>query len=120
MRIKFDTYTVALLKLRSDAPHLTEEEGNALQDAHLDHLAKLHEAGFLLASGPVPGPADRELRGISILRVDPETALKLKQEDPAVKAGRFRVEVYAWTLPADLIAFSPGRMPHSMAEATGD
>ena len=120
MSINFDTYTVALLKLRSDAPHLTKEAEDALQDAHLDHLAKLHEAGFLLASGPVLGAPDRELRGISILRVDPDTALRLKEQDPAVKAGRFRVEVYPWTLPAGLIAFSPGRMPHSIAEVTGD
>ena len=118
--MKFDTYTVALLKLRSDAPDMTEEELDTLQDAHLDHLAKLHEAGFLLASGPVPGPPDRELRGFSIFRVDPETALKLKQQDPMVQRGRFRVEVYSWTLPAGLITFSPGRMPHSIAEVSRD
>jgi uncharacterized protein YciI len=80
----------------------------------------LHKEGFLLAAGPVLGPPDRELRGISILRVDPETALKLNQQDPAVEAGRFRIEVYPWTLPAGLITFSPGRLPHSIAEVTGD
>lgn len=74
----------------------------------------------MLVSGPILGAPDRELRGISILRVDPETALKLAQEDPGVKAGRFRVEAYPWTMPAGLITFSPGRMPHSIAEVTGD
>jgi uncharacterized protein YciI len=84
------------------------------------HLADLHEAGHLLAAGPVLGPPERELRGFSILNVDPERALELKQQDPAVRAGRLRVEVYPWVLPAGLITFSPGRLPHSMAEATGD
>ena len=65
----FDRYTIALLLLRADAPRLTEEEEAELQDAHMAHLADLHDAGYLLASGPVLGADDRELRGFSILSV---------------------------------------------------
>ena len=48
-RLEFDRYTIALLILRPDAPQLDEEAAAALQDAHLAHLADLHEAGHLLA-----------------------------------------------------------------------
>jgi uncharacterized protein YciI len=115
--MEFDRYTISLLMLRSDAPALSEQEEAELQDAHMSHLAQLHQAGQLLAAGPVLGAPDRELRGFSILNVDPERALKLKEEDPAVRAGKYRIEVYPWLLPAGLITFSAGRLPRSVAEA---
>jgi hypothetical protein len=34
-----------------DAPGLTPAQQDALQDAHMAHLAGLHEAGHLLAAG---------------------------------------------------------------------
>jgi uncharacterized protein YciI len=81
------------------------------------HLADLHDGGYLLAAGPVLGAADRELRGFSILNIDPERALALKEKDPSVRAGLYRIETYRWTLPAGLISFSPGHLPRSMREA---
>jgi uncharacterized protein YciI len=116
--MEFDSYTIALLLQRSDAPALSAEDEAALQDAHMSHLADLHRAGYLLAAGPVLGHPNRELRGFSILRVDPDRARELKEQDPAVRAGRYRVEIYTWMLPAGLMTFSPGRLPSSMAEAT--
>ena len=41
--MKFDNFTVALLILRSDAPKRSEDDQNRLQDAHMAHLAKLHD-----------------------------------------------------------------------------
>jgi hypothetical protein len=67
--VDFDHLTVTLLILRPDAPKLDEEAANALQDAHMSHLADLHEAGQLLAAGPL---SDEKFRGLSIMRVDPE------------------------------------------------
>ena len=63
MSMEFDRYTVSMLMLRADAPAFSEQEEAALQDAHMAHLADLHEAGHLLAAGPVLGPPDRERRG---------------------------------------------------------
>jgi hypothetical protein len=37
---------------------MTGEAEAALQDAHMDHLAGLHERGELLAAGPVADPED--------------------------------------------------------------
>ena len=110
----FDRYTIALLILRPDAPAHDEAEATALQNAHMAHLADLHEAGHLLASGPLDDP---EYRGLSILDVDPERARELKEADPAVRAGRFSVKVIPWMLPAGAISFSPTRFPRSLDEA---
>ena len=72
--MEFDRFTIVLLIRPPDAPDLDEETADALQDAHMAHLAELHEAGHLLAAGPVLGPPDRTLRGLSILNVEPEEA----------------------------------------------
>lgn len=115
--MEFERFTIALLLLRTDAPAFTEMEEAELQDAHMSHLSDLHDNGYLLAAGPVLGPPNRELRGFSILNVDAERAQELKQQDPAVRAGKYRIEVFPWLLPAGLIAFSAGHLPRSIAEA---
>jgi uncharacterized protein YciI len=118
--MEFDRYTIALLLSGPDAPELDEAADAALQDAHMAYLADLQASGELLAAGPVPGPADRELRGVSILNVDPERARVIKEGDPAVRAGKFRVATFPWIMPAGLISFSPRPLPRSMAEASGE
>ncbi len=115
--MQFDRFSVALLILRPDAPQLDEKAAAALQDAHMTHLADLHEAGYLLAAGPV---SDQQIRGLSILNVDPERARELKEQDPAVRAGRFSVKVISWMVPSGALAFSRTRFPRSIAEAEGD
>ncbi len=115
--MEFDRFTVALLVLRRDAPQLDEQAENALQDAHMAFLADLHKAGHLLAAGPLLGEADREFRGLSILTVDPIRALALNKEDPAVRQGRYEVQVYPWIVPKGAVFFSPITFPRSMEEA---
>ena len=114
--MQFDHYTIALLILRPDAPELDDEAAAALQDAHMAHLADLHEAGHLLAAGPL---SDEKFRGLTILNVEPERARELKEQDPAVQIGRFSVKVMPWVVPAGAMAFSPTRFPRSVAEASG-
>ena len=111
--MEFDRYTIALLILRPDAPQLDEEAAAALQDAHMAHLADLHEAGHLLAAGPL---SDEKFRGLSILNVEPDRARELKEQDPAVRIGRFSVKVIPWMLPAGAMTFSPTRFPRSVAD----
>ncbi len=114
--MEFDRYTIVLLMLRPDAPEMTEDEANALQDAHMAHLADLHEAGHLLAAGPLDDP---RFRGLSILDVDPERARELKESDPAVRAGRLELKIIPWMLPSGAMSFSRTRFPRSLAEAAG-
>ena len=115
--MQFDHYTITLLILRSDAPELDEDQLNELQDAHMSHLADLHETGRLLAAGPLLGTADRTFRGLSIWRgdVDEVRGFIDAHPDPAVAAGRFRVELLPWMVPGGAMHFAVTRFPRSMA-----
>ena len=119
--VEFDRFTIALLIRRPDAPQLTEEEAAALQDAHMAHLADLHESGHLLAAGPLAfeDPSE-ELRGLSILNVDLKQARALKEDDPAVRAGLYTIKVLPWMVPGGAMSFSAARFPRSVADTTGD
>jgi uncharacterized protein len=114
--MNFDQFSVVLLILRSDAPDLGDAEAAALQDAHLDHLASLHETGSLLAAGPLAGGDGNAFRGLSILKAGVEEARALAEADPAVVAGWFSVTVLPWMIPAGAMHFQPARFPHSVAE----
>jgi uncharacterized protein YciI len=118
--VRFDQFTVALLITNPDGPVLTDEQENALQEAHMAHLADLHDAGHLIAAGPLMDAPDRHYRGLSILSVDVATALELKGEDPAVRAGKFIVKAMPWMVPAGAIVAGESRFPRTIAEATGD
>lgn len=117
--MEFDKFSVVLLIRPDDAPQLDASTADALQDAHLAHLARLHAQGDLIAAGPVLGAPNRKLRGISIMAADPERSRALKADDPAVKAGLFRLEIYPWLVPAGVIKLSEAPLPRSIAEATG-
>jgi uncharacterized protein YciI len=113
--MEFDRYTVVLLVTPESPPDLSEEEADRLQDAHLAHLADLHESGVLLAAGPV-GDLDeprRHYRGLSIMNCEPEEALRLKGDDPAVRAGVFELVAMPWMLPAGALHFTPTTFPRS-------
>lgn len=114
--MNFDRYAIGLLIAVPGAPELDEHAAAALQDAHMSHLADLHEAGVLLAAGPL---FDEQYRGLSILNAEPERARELDEQDPAVRAGLYSIKTISWMLPGGLISFSPGRLPRSVAEASG-
>ena len=87
----------------------------SLQDAHMSHLADLHEGGVLLAAGPL---FDEKYRGLSILNVEPERARELDEQDPAVRAGLYSIKAVSWMVPGGVMSFSPGHLPRSVAEAS--
>lgn len=112
----FDQLTVVLLVTPEHPPDLSEEEADRLQNAHLAHLADLHEQGVLLAAGPA-GSWDeprRHYRGVSLMRCSPDEALRLKGEDPAVQAGVFELVALPWMYPAGALSFSPTTFPRSL------
>jgi uncharacterized protein YciI len=114
----FDRLTAVLLTTPERPPELDPAEAERLQDAHLAHLADLHDRGVLVAAGPV-GDLDqprRHFRGLSILRCGPEEALRLKGEDPAVQAGIFELVALPWTVPAGAIGTGDARFPRSVGD----
>lgn len=116
--MQLESYTVGLLFRQENAPPLSEQEEAALQDAHMDHLARLHDQGILMAAGPVLGAADRALRGLAIYAVDAAAAQQAADHDPAVQAGRYRHEFHPWLVPSDVLQFGSSPLPRSMAEVT--
>ncbi|GID29440.1 hypothetical protein Abr02nite_44230 [Paractinoplanes brasiliensis] len=115
--MRFDQHTLVLLVRPPDAPQLSPEEADALQDAHLAFRADLRDRGYLIGGGPLVGQDDERLRGISVMTVDPETARELCSADPAVRAGRLAVQVMTWMVPAGNVTFHDVPAPRSMAEA---
>lgn len=111
--MEFDSFVVVLLVLRDDAPVLDDDAANALQDAHLDYLATLHEQGHLYAAGPL---GDDGFRGLSILRGTVDEVRALTEQDPAVQAGRFDLVVMPWQVPAGAVHFERTRFPHSIKD----
>ena len=49
--MQFDRHTVVLLVRPPDAPELSDQELDALQDAHLASQADRHAQGYLVAAG---------------------------------------------------------------------
>ena len=117
--MKFDHHTIVLLIRPADAPELSQEALDAIQDQHLAHQAELHDRGLVIAAGPFAGQDDERLRGVAVLSVDAAEARRLYSDDPAVKAGRLLIEVMTWLVPAGNVQFSDVVFPRSLAEATG-
>jgi uncharacterized protein YciI len=113
MGVQLDHFTIVLLILRPDAPKLDREAAARLQDAHMAHLADLHEAGYLIAAGPL---SDAKFRGLNILSVEPDRSRALMEHDPAVLAGRLSVHVIPWMVPHGALSYSRTRFPRSAGE----
>lgn len=97
---EFDTYQLVLLVRPLDAPDIDEATAELVQRQHLGHLANMRDQGHVVTSGPLLGPSDERLRGISIYRAGSiEEARRLAESDPAVKIGRLAVELMTWVTP---------------------
>jgi uncharacterized protein len=110
----FDRLTITLLELGDDAPGLTP----AQQDAHLAHLAGLHEAGHLLAAGPL---LDRDstvsrLAYFARRRCGSPRADGSRSCYPGKQVPHHRLAVGG---ARRAMAFSPAAFPRSAAEAAG-
>jgi uncharacterized protein YciI len=79
----------------------TSPDVKRLQEEHLLNLQKLARDGKLVLAGPVTDSGD--LRGLFVFRTESlEEARALTDNDPAVKAGRLRVELHPWYGPKGL------------------
>jgi uncharacterized protein len=70
-------------------------ESAAIQKAHLENIGAQWKAKKMVIAGPMG--EDGDLRGIFVYRVATlDEAKALAAEDPAVKAGRLKADVYPW------------------------
>ena len=88
------TFVIAFLK-KGPNRDLPKEESDKLQNAHMENIGKLAEAGKLVLAGPFFGEGD--LRGIYVFDVDSiEKAEALTNTDPAIQAGSLVMELHKW------------------------
>lgn len=87
-------YYIVFLK-SGDTRSQDSTEAARIQKAHLEHLSKLYEDGHTSLTGPFGD--DGEIRGIVVFNTPTQQiADSLANLDPAVKAGRLKVESHPW------------------------
>lgn len=90
---------------------MPEAEAAALMPRHLGHLEGLVKSGKAVIVGPTAGQG--RVAGIMALRAaSPDEARQWAEADPAVKAGRFVIEMHAWWVQDGLMqpAFDPANL----------
>jgi uncharacterized protein YciI len=88
-------YVMAFLKQGPNRDQ-TPEEAAKLQKAHMDNIGRMAENGDLVVAGPF-AKNDQGIQGIYIFDVKTvEEAEALTKTDPAIKAGRLKMELIPW------------------------
>jgi uncharacterized protein YciI len=99
------TSTVYIFGMLVRGPKWTKEqteETKKIQEGHMSNINRLAEAGKLVLAGPFYGDGDR--RGVFIFKVGTEEeAQELTDTDPAVKAGRLKIELYRLNVPKGML-----------------
>lgn len=88
-------YFLCHLYRGDSALDFSQEELETIQSGHLNHINTLANEGKIAIAGPMGD--DDELRGIIIYHTESlEEAIALQERDPAIIAGRLRMEIRPW------------------------
>ena len=105
--MKLDAYTVVFLRRPADAPELSDQELDALQQEHVAFNARMRAEGHAILTGQLREQPDETLRGINVFRTSVEETRRLMADDASVRAGRLRFEVCTWLLPEGTLGDRP-------------
>jgi len=95
MGYEMTTYYVGLLYRGPSWSAEDTPERRRIQEGHLANIKRLADEGKLILAGPFSD--DGDLRGMFVFLVGSlEEAKALVDTDPAVQAGRLRVELHPW------------------------
>jgi uncharacterized protein len=77
-------------------------EREELQKQHLGHMTKMHKEGRLLIAGPLVD--DGAIRGLVVYKAASiEEARAFAEADPAIQAGRLKVELHPWMVQKGIL-----------------
>ena len=98
------TYCMGLIYKGTKWTPGSTPETEAIQSGHMANMRRLAAEGKLLLAGPFGD--DGDLKGIFVFKVATlEEAQALVASDPAVQAGRLRVELHPWYSAKNIVVY---------------
>jgi uncharacterized protein len=96
--MEFDSYYIVFLRRPANPTQYDKAKLEDIQKRHLEHLGDLYRSGKAVTAGPFDEQDDETNRGLVILpaSLGKDEVRRLASEDPAVKAGRLKVEIVRW------------------------
>ena len=94
-KYEMTTYVVGLLYRGPKWTRESTAETQKIQEGHMANIRKMAAAGKLAVAGPFAD--DGDLRGIFIFQnTTLDEARALADQDPAIQAGRLRLDLHPW------------------------
>jgi uncharacterized protein YciI len=104
--MEFEKFQLVILRAGDNPPQIPREQAMEIQKQHLAHMNGLAQQGKLVVAGPFSDQPDKTMRGMCIYRCGSiDEARQLAEADPAVKAGRLKVEVLTWNVEKGYMTF---------------